>query len=113
MRMHSSTISSSPSAVPGVLSGFSASYSLVSLISRLSISLLVQAKGRAHASRSRRRYQDLSQDISHHVTGNIGEPVVPARVTERELGVVEAQGVEDCGVEIMHVAFVLRNLEAE
>src|SRR5258708_2888531 len=56
---------------------------------------------------------DLRQNLLHHPPINIRQPVIPPRVAEREPLVVEAEEVEDGGVEVVDVDLVLYRAEAE
>src|SRR4051812_33470274 len=56
---------------------------------------------------SRRNFIDaLNHDIFHHVAGDVGEPEIAARVTVRELLVIQAQQMQHGRVQIVHVNFV-------
>ncbi len=53
------------------------------------------------------------QNLSHHIPSNISQPLVSAFVEEGEAFVVEAEDVQDCGVEVMDVDGVFGGAEAE
>ena len=46
------------------------------------------------------------------VSGDVREPVVASAMLIRQLGVVNSQLIQDRGVEVMHVAAVLRDFKA-
>src|SRR2546423_13599460 len=70
-----------------------------------SVPLLIRSRTRMPAL--------LRQNLFHHIPRHIRQSIVPSRVSERQLGVVEAQAVKNRGVEIVYVAFVLYRAEAE
>jgi hypothetical protein len=59
------------------------------------------------------RYVTSGQHVFDHMTVDIGEPAIEAVVIEGQALMVEAQEVEDGGVEIIDGGFVQRGFEAE
>jgi hypothetical protein len=55
----------------------------------------------------------LGEEFLHHLPIHIRQPVIPSRVAEGEAFVVEAEEVEDGGVEVVDVDLVLDRTEAE
>ena len=55
----------------------------------------------------------LSEDILYHVAVDVGEAEVAALEAEGEFLVIEAEEVEDGGLEIVDVDFIFHNGEAE
>ncbi len=51
----------------------------------------------------------LSQDLFHHSTCHVGQPVIAATVAEGQLGVIEAQALQDGRVEIVDMAAVFED----
>src|SRR6186713_1291289 len=54
-----------------------------------------------------------SQDVLDDVSGDVGQPEVAAAVAEGEPRVVQAEEVQDGGVQVVDVDAVLDGLEAE
>ena len=54
----------------------------------------------------------LGQDIPHHLPVDIGETEIAAGVVEGQLLVVEAEAVQDGGLEVMHMDWVFNHVEA-
>jgi hypothetical protein len=54
----------------------------------------------------------LGQDIPHHLPVDIGEAEIAAGVVEGQLLVVEAEAVQDGGLEVMHMDWVFNHVEA-
>ena len=55
----------------------------------------------------------LGQDLLHDIAVNIGEAEVTAGVAVGELLVVDSEDVEDGGMEVVHMHFVLLGIVAE
>src|SRR6202043_2273971 len=46
-------------------------------------------------------------DIVNHVPGHVGQPEIAAAVTVGQFGVIDAQQIQNCGVQVVHMdAFV-------
>src|SRR5437762_10745836 len=54
----------------------------------------------------------LSQHVLDHAPGDVGEPKIAARVTEGQPRVVDAEQVQNGGVEIVDVHLVRGDLDA-
>src|SRR5438046_4191108 len=52
-------------------------------------------------------------DLRHHLPIDVGEPEIAAAVTEREPFMIEAEQMQEGGVQIVHVDLILDGAEAE
>jgi hypothetical protein len=62
---------------------------------------------------SRLKPASLHEDVLYDAAIHVGEAIVAARMTERHLGVVEAEQVQDGGVELGHSDLVFGDVVAE
>ena len=56
---------------------------------------------------------ELCQQLRHHIPMHVGQTEIAALEAVGQLGVVEAEQVQDRGVEVVDVDFVRRGVEAE
>ena len=55
----------------------------------------------------------LRQNVRHHVSVDIGQAIIAAGVAVGEFLVIDAEQVQNRGVKIVHVHFVLRHRRAD
>lgn len=55
----------------------------------------------------------LCQNALNEIARDVRQPVVAACVAVRELFVIDAQQVQDCGLEIVDMDWILGNVEAK
>ena len=55
----------------------------------------------------------LGQKLLHHISMHVGQTEWPALEPVGQLGVIEAQQMQDRGVQVVHVHLVFRDIEAE
>src|SRR5438128_2206623 len=64
-------------------------------------------------ARASLRFHSLRKNLPHHAPADVRKPEVPARIPVGESLVVEAEEVEDGGVQVVDVDDVLDGAEAE
>ena len=55
----------------------------------------------------------LGQDIPHHLPVDIGEAEIATGIVEGQLLMVEAEAVQDGGLKVMHMDWVLDHVESQ
>ena len=52
-----------------------------------------------------------SEKVGHDSSGDVGETEITAGIAIRQLGVIKAELMQQCGVKVVHVYLILRRRE--